>query len=85
MVKRILLAALVLLFPLAAAAQGEPVYSGVETRLTTNLGDQFDPSISGNLVVYTDYRTGFDRDVWYFNISRVWNDLYRQPGAISAD
>jgi beta propeller repeat protein len=67
MVKRILLAALVSLFPLAAAAQGEPVFSGVETRLTTDPTNQVAPSISGNWVVYTDYRDR-DADVWYVDI-----------------
>ena len=47
--------ALVVALPLPAAAEG-PVLSGSETRITTNGSDQYDPSISGNLVVYTDDR-----------------------------
>ena len=39
-----------------------------ETRLTNASADQFDSSISGNLVVYTDF-SGADADVWYTDLS----------------
>ena len=39
-----------------------------ETRLTNASADQFDSSISGNLVVYTDF-SGADSDVWYTDLS----------------
>ena len=40
---------------------------GCESRLTTNPADQYDPAISGDLVVYTDARAG-NADVWYYDI-----------------
>src|SRR3972149_10208930 len=40
---------------------------GCESRLTTNPADQYDPAISGDLVVYTDARAG-NKDVWYYDI-----------------
>jgi beta propeller repeat protein len=49
-------------------AQGPPVLAGTETRITTNLADQYDPAISGNIIVYTDSR-GVDLDVWYYNLA----------------
>jgi TolB protein len=39
-----------------------------ESRLTNAPADQFDSSISGNLVVYTDF-SGADSDVWYTDLS----------------
>ncbi len=39
-----------------------------ESRLTNASADQFDSSISGNLVVYTDF-SGADSDVWYTDLS----------------
>lgn len=56
----------VLLLPLSAGAQA--TFSGYETRVTTNTGDQYDPAISGNLVVFTDYRAA-DTDVWYHDLA----------------
>jgi len=41
---------------------------GSEVQLTTNLADQLDPSISGDIVVYTDSRNT-DNDVYTYNIS----------------
>jgi beta propeller repeat protein len=41
---------------------------GTETRITTNPRDQFDPAISGNIIVYTDTR-GADLDVWYYDLT----------------
>ncbi len=45
-----------------------PVFTGYETRLTYATGDQYDPAISGNIVVYTSDR-GADPDVYYTDIS----------------
>ena len=39
-----------------------------ERRITENLSDQFDPAISGDIIVYTDLR-GMDSDVWYYDLS----------------
>jgi len=41
---------------------------GSEVQLTTNLADQLDPSISGDIVAYTDTRNT-DTDVYVYNIS----------------
>ncbi len=45
----------------------EFVVVGPETAVTTDLSDQFDPSISGPLVVYSDRRAS-DADVWVHDI-----------------
>lgn len=42
--------------------------TGTEQQVTTAQADQFDPAISGNLVVYTDF-SGVDADVWYTDLS----------------
>ncbi len=39
-----------------------------EKNVTDAPADQFDPAISGNLVVYTDF-SGVDADVWYTDLS----------------
>ncbi len=66
------LVATMMLLPCLASAQvagaAAPTLTGVETRITTNLADQFDPAISGNLIVYTDTR-GADRDIWYYDLA----------------
>lgn len=49
-------------------AAGLPALAGTETRITTNLYDQYDPAISGNIIVYTDER-GIDQDIWYYNLA----------------
>lgn len=43
-------------------------FEGVETQLTTDISDQFDPSISGDIIVYTDRRSG-DANIYMYNIS----------------
>jgi beta propeller repeat protein len=63
----LLIIGFVSLIPLAATAQSEPMFSGVETRLTTDPLNQIAPAISGNWVVYTDYRA-LDADVGYVDI-----------------
>jgi TolB protein len=58
--------------------QGLPMLSRYTFKFTTNdtpeknvtdvPADQFDPAISGNLVVYTDF-SGVDADVWYTDLN----------------
>jgi beta propeller repeat protein len=52
----------------SAKASGVPLLAGTETRITTNLADQENPAISGNIIAYTDYR-GVDADIWYYNLA----------------
>jgi TolB protein len=52
-----------------ANAQGLPVLAGTETRITTNPADQYDPGISGNIIVYTDERGTTDKDIWYYDLA----------------
>jgi beta propeller repeat protein len=47
-----------------------PVFSGYETRVTADPGDQYDPAIDGNIVVFTDYR-GADPDVYYVDLTTM--------------
>jgi len=49
-------------------ANGAQTLVGTEYRVTTAPADQFDPAISGNIVVYTDF-SGVDADVWYTDVS----------------
>jgi beta propeller repeat protein len=42
-------------------------FEGIETQLTTDQEDQFDPSISGGITVYTDRRNA-DADIYYYDI-----------------
>jgi len=56
----------VLLLPLTVTA-GTPALTGTETQVTNAAADQFDPAISGNFVVYTDF-SGVDADVWYTDL-----------------
>lgn len=41
---------------------------GTEQQITTNTSDQFDPAISGDIIVYADHR-GPDLDVWYYDLA----------------
>jgi len=50
-----------------ATPAGAYRFEGTETRLTTDLKDQFDPSISGAVAVYTD-RRGDDADIYMYDI-----------------
>lgn len=43
-------------------------FEGIESQLTTDSKDQFDPSISGAVTVYTD-RRGADADIYMFDVS----------------
>lgn len=54
-----------LVLPLYATAA---TLTGTEQQVTAAAADQFDPAISGNLVVYTDF-SGVDADVWYTDLS----------------
>jgi beta propeller repeat protein len=63
---RLALLAIAALVPASTLAQ--PVFSGTERQITTDLADQFDPAISGNLVVYTDMRR-YDADIWYYDLA----------------
>ena len=42
-------------------------FESIETQLTTDQEDQFDPSISGGITVYTDRRNA-DADIYYYDI-----------------
>jgi beta propeller repeat protein len=42
-------------------------FQAVETLLTTDQSDQFDPSISGSITVYSDRRNA-DADIYYYDI-----------------
>jgi beta propeller repeat protein len=59
---------LALVVVMNAAPASQPVLTGTEHRITDNLAGQYDPAISGNLVVYTDNR-GADMDVWYYDLT----------------
>jgi len=39
-----------------------------ETRITTDPGDQYDPSLSGDIIVFTNYRSA-DTDVYYYDLN----------------
>lgn len=54
-------------FALLAVVSGQ-VLVGTEQQVTTAAADQFDPVISGNIIVYTDF-SGVDADVWYTDLS----------------
>ena len=42
-------------------------FEGIETQLTTDQEDQFDPSISGGITVFTDRRNS-NADIYYYDI-----------------
>jgi beta propeller repeat protein len=72
----------VLLFATTAprASVSTVTFSGFETRITTDLGDQYDPSISGNTVVFTDFR-GSDADVYHVDLATMdENEVAVAPG-----
>ncbi len=60
--------ALALIGLFAAPAAGAQTVTGIETRITTSLADQWAPSISGDLISYSDFR-GQDTDIYYFDLS----------------
>ena len=67
----ILMASIVAAAAITPRAQAPTfTYSGTETRVTSDPGDQYDPSISGNLVVFTDDRSG-DQDVYYVDLTTL--------------
>ena len=56
-----------LTFALSAAADAQTL-TGTEQRVTTAAADQFDPALSNDIVVYTDF-SGIDADIWYTDLS----------------
>lgn len=63
---QLLLLAAALVLPHAARAATR--FVGEERQITHHSADQYDPAVSGSLVVYTDAR-GADRDVYYFDLA----------------
>jgi beta propeller repeat protein len=60
---------ILLVLVMVGCAQAEaPIISLTETRVTTDAGDQYDPAIWGDIVVFTDYRSA-DTDVYYRDLS----------------
>ncbi len=51
-----------------AWAQSPPQIPGTVRQLTTDPADQFDPAISGNIVCYTDMRSG-NENIRYYDLS----------------
>ena len=71
---------LALICVLAAPAAGAQTVTGVETRVTESPADQWAPSISGDLISYTDFR-GQDTDIYYFDLSTgVEHPVTTAPG-----
>ncbi|MGI5862102.1 MAG: hypothetical protein ACOX6T_08585 [Myxococcales bacterium] len=64
---RLLASAAIILLPVGVWA-AQPSFSGTETRITSAAGSQYDPRISGDLIVYTDF-SGADTDIWYYDLS----------------
>jgi len=52
----------------ASSAPAAITLTGVEQRVTAEPGDQYDPAIAGDIVVYTDYRAA-DTDVYYTDLT----------------
>ena len=58
--------AFVLILSFAAGLAGVAhAQSGTETRITTSTADQFDPSTSGGIIVYSD-RCDLDVDIYHY-------------------
>jgi len=61
--------ALVVILSLAAGLAGVAfAQSGTEIRITTSTADQFDPSTSGSIIVYSD-RHALDVDIQYYDVA----------------
>lgn len=68
-----------LIFALLAVASGQTI-TGTEHQVTTAMADQFDPAMSGDIVVYTDF-SGVDADVWYTDLATgVAHPVSTAPG-----
>ncbi|MBZ5558643.1 MAG: HYR domain-containing protein [Acidobacteriia bacterium] len=67
LIRFVLIIPFLLLTTLAPSAQ---TITGTERRVTTDLGDQYDSAISGNIVVFTDYRSA-DTDVYYVDLATM--------------
>ena len=64
----VLLLSVLALSALVSPAHGQVSIFGSTTRLTTDPAAQFDPSISGNIVVYADLRNG-NADIYYVDVT----------------
>jgi beta propeller repeat protein len=68
-----------------SVALSQPMWSAQEQQLTSSPGDQYDPSISGNTVVYASFDT-LDSDVWATDLSRLGNsDGWEFPIVVAPD
>lgn len=72
-------AALLAALLLVTAAQ--VTISGTTTQITADPAIQFDPSISGDIVVFTDDRNGND-DVYYIDLADLSETRVTSPLAI---
>jgi beta propeller repeat protein len=54
-----------------SVAYSQPMWSAQEQQLTSRPGDQYDPSISGNTVVYASFDSGEGPDVWATDLTRL--------------
>lgn len=71
-------AVLLVLLLAGCAHAAAPTISLTETRITTDPGDQYDPAIWDNIVVFTDYRAA-DTDVYFHDL-----DTGEETGVIVA-
>lgn len=54
--------------------------TGSEVRITSHAADQYAPSLSGNIVSYTDFR-GHDLDIYYYDLAtRTEHPVATAPG-----
>jgi TolB protein len=63
--------AVVLVLGFVALTPASPVYAvlnGMETQVTTDLSNQFDPAIDGDYIVFTDYRSG-NKDIYLHDLA----------------
>ncbi len=80
MSQRLAAVAVALFLPSVSLGASVLVFSGVETPVSTAVSDQFDPAISGDLVVFTDYRNG-NSDIYYVNLATgVESPAVQAPG-----
>ena len=52
----------------ARAADPAPTLTTIETRITDSIGDEYDPAISGNTIVYTSNRSA-NTDVYMYDLA----------------
>jgi len=72
---------LIILFTFSTTTREAAAYdiSSTETQLTTDLSDQFDPSISGTKIVYSDLRNK-DADIYIYDIDSETEIRIDMPG-----